>query len=122
MKLLALITNDDGISSPGLLAIAEALEPFFELLIVAPKDQQTNMGRGSLKGPTIGSLELCDLQVNGRTIQAYGIAGSPSQAVAHAVVEISDRKPDICVSGINYGENLGLAFTCSGTILSLIHI
>lgn len=116
MKPLALITNDDGITSPGILAIAEALEPSYELLIVAPKNQQTNMGRGSLKGKDVGSIERYQLTVNGEQVEAYAISGSPSQAVSHAVIELADRKPDICLSGINYGENLGLAFTCSGTL------
>ncbi len=116
MKPLILVTNDDGIASPGLNAAIEALMPMAELLVVAPRSQQTNMGRGSLKGETVGRLERRTMVINGRSIDAYAVEGSPAQAVAHALVEIADRKPDLCVSGINYGENLGLALTCSGTV------
>lgn len=115
-KPLVLVTNDDGIDSPGLHALIEALMPFCELLIVAPKFQQTGMGRGALSGKDIGSIEKRYLVVNGEEIKAYAVNGSPAQAVAHAILELTLRKPDFCVSGINYGENLGLSFTCSGTL------
>lgn len=116
MKPLVLITNDDGIQSPGLLALAEALLPLAELLIVAPESQQTNMGRGALKGPDVGQIHAVSLQVADQEIEAYAVNGSPAQAVAHALLELTERKPDYCISGVNYGENLGLAFTCSGTL------
>ena len=115
-KPLVLVTNDDGIDSPGLLALAGAVQPFCDLLIVAPVDQQTNMGRGGLKGIDIGIIEKRILNIGNKKVLGYAVNGSPAQAVAHAVLEIADRKPDFCLSGINYGENLGLAFTCSGTL------
>lgn len=115
-KPFVLITNDDGIDSPGLHALAEAMKPMAELLIVAPEKQQTNMGRGALKGKDIGTIRRLTLNVDGEMIPAYAVNGSPAQTVAHALLEIAERKPDYCVSGINYGENLGLAFTCSGTL------
>lgn len=116
MKPYVLITNDDGIHSPGLLALAEALLPLADLLIVAPESQQTNMGRGALKGTEIGRICEVPLKVSNQAVKAYAVNGSPAQAVAHAVLELAERKPDYCISGINYGENLGLAFTCSGTL------
>lgn len=116
MKPLVLITNDDGIDSPGLLALAKALLPLAELLIVAPENQQTNMGRGALKGPDIGQIRAVPMQVADQKVKAFAVKGSPAQAVAHALLELAERKPDYCISGVNYGENLGLAFTCSGTL------
>ncbi|MCC3145636.1 5'/3'-nucleotidase SurE [Halanaerobium sp. Z-7514] len=115
-KPLVLITNDDGINSPGLKALAEALEPLANLLIAAPKDQQTGMGRGYLKGDNVGRIESKELNINNRQIKAYAVNGSPAQSVAHAVLELTAKKPDYCISGINYGENIGLAYTCSGTL------
>lgn len=115
-KPYVLVTNDDGISSPGLMALAEAIEPFCDLLIAAPHNQQTNMGRGALAGRNIGIINKKKLNINGKMHEAYAIHGSPAQSVAHAVLELADKKIDFCVSGINYGENLGLAFTCSGTL------
>lgn len=115
-KPYVLITNDDGISSPGLHALVEALMPLCDLLVVAPKDQQTNMGRGALKGEDVGRIETCNLEVAGKSVRAYAVTGSPAQSVAHGVLELAESMPDYCMSGINYGENLGLAFTCSGTL------
>lgn len=115
-KPYVLITNDDGIDSPGLHALAEALHPIADLLIAAPESQQTNMGRGALKGPSIGRIRKTQLRLADCEIPAFAITGSPAQSVAHAVLELAERKPDFCISGINYGENLGLAFTCSGTL------
>ena len=54
--------------------------------------------------------------VNGRKIDACGVHGSPAHAVSYGILELVYKKPDLCISGINYGENLGLSVTCSGTI------
>lgn len=115
-KPFVLVTNDDGIESPGLHALVEALKPMADLLIAAPENQQTNMGRGALKGKDIGTIRRLALNLDGEMIPAYAVKGSPAQTVAYALLEIAESKPDYCVSGINYGENLGLAFTCSGTL------
>lgn len=115
-KPLILITNDDGIDSPGLKASAEALAPIADLIIAAPKVQQTGMGRAFLQGKNVGEITKKNLKINNQEMKAYAVNGSPAQSVAHAVLELTEQKPDYCVSGINYGENLGLAYTCSGTI------
>lgn len=113
---LILITNDDGINSPGLKALVEAISPFCDLLIAAPREQQTGMGRGFLKGDKIGIIESRNMNINGQAIKAYAVNASPAQSVAHAVLELTDKRPDYCISGVNYGENLGLSYTCSGTL------
>ncbi|MDF1494221.1 5'/3'-nucleotidase SurE [Caproiciproducens sp. CPB-2] len=116
MKPLILITNDDGIYSPGLRAAAEAVADLGELLIVAPHRQQTSMGRAFPRTEDLGIIETTTLMIHGVRTKAYAVHGSPAYAVAHAVLELADRKPDLCVSGINYGENLGTIVTCSGTL------
>lgn len=116
MKPLILITNDDGIYSPGLWAVAEAVQHLGDLLIVAPMQQQTSMGRSFPKGEDVGIIEEVRICLNGISTLAYGVHGSPAHAVAYGVLELADRKPDLCISGINYGENLGLSLTCSGTL------
>jgi len=116
MKPLFLITNDDGVFSPGLQAAAEAVQPFGDLLIVAPISQQTGMGRAFPRNDTVGIIETVEIVINGIATKAYGVHGSPAQAVAYGVLELAKRKPDFCISGINYGENLGLSVTCSGTL------
>ena len=116
MKPLILLTNDDGIDSPGLLAMAEAAEEFGELLIAAPALQQTSMGRSFPRPEKLGIIKERRLSVNGKEQLGYGIYGSPAYAVDCGVLELAERKPDICLSGINYGENLGTNLTCSGTV------
>ncbi len=116
MRPLILITNDDGILSPGLIAAAEAVDSLGDLLIVAPRTQQTAMSRGYPKGEEIGTIEKFDLLINGHQVEGYGVTGSPAQAVSHAVLELASRKPSLCVSGINYGENIGLNIIASGTV------
>jgi len=116
MRPLILITNDDGITSPGLLAVVEAVEAIGELLIVAPIYQQTGMSRSHPKGEGIGVIEKFSLYVNAAQHLGYGVHGSPAQAVSHAVLELASRKPNLCISGINAGENMGLNITASGTV------
>ncbi len=116
MRPLILITNDDGVFSPGLAAVAEAVQPLGDLLLVAPRWQQTTMGRAFPRTDAAGRIEPVAIQVHGAPVRAYAVTGSPAQAVAHAVLELADRLPDLCISGINYGENLGLSLTCSGTL------
>jgi len=116
MKPYILLTNDDGITSPGLLALAEVLIDFADVCIAAPIHQQTGMGRSFPRVPDNGIIKQIPLTLNNRTIPAYGVYGSPAFVVAHAMLELVDRKPDLCLCGINYGENLGLSLTCSGTV------
>jgi 5'-nucleotidase len=112
---LILLTNDDGIASPGLLAAAEAVCDLGELLIVAPATQQTGMGRGT--PPLLnGVITLESLRVGCEDVQVYALNGSPAQTVVIAVLGIAPRRPVLVVSGINYGENLGTAVTGSGTV------
>ena len=116
MKPLILITNDDGILSPGLRAAAVAVKHLGDLLIVEPRYQQTSMSRSFPKGDGIGIIEKISLEIEGTTHVGYAVHGSPAQAVSHAVLELTSRKPDLCLVGINYGENLGTGLFPSGTI------
>jgi 5'-nucleotidase len=112
---LILITNDDGIASPGLAAIAAVLDNLGDLLIVAPRTQQSSSGR-SMPNSSDGRIFKYDVQANDKTWVGYGVHASPAQAVQHALLELADRKPALAVSGINYGENIGFSITISGTI------
>jgi len=113
---LILLTNDDGIHSPGLKAAAAALLPLGKVLVIAPTEQQTAMGR-SLWGAKSEFLRPLDYRVNGTRIEAYHSHCSPAQIVLHGVdVLCGQRHPDLLVAGINYGENLGYNVTLSGTI------
>jgi 5'-nucleotidase len=114
-KPLILFTNDDGIDSPGLWAAAEAFSPFGEILIVAPREQQSGTGR-SLPITSEGRIYPRELRINGGNVTVYAVDGTPAQAVQHGVLELAPRLPSLVVSGINYGDNTGNGVTISGTI------
>jgi len=110
-----LLTNDDGIRSPGLWAAAASLSELGHVTVAAPRDQSSGMGR-SLPNTSDGIIKKEQVQVNGQEWSVYAVGGSPAQAVLHAILEIMPEKPDIVVSGINYGENVGTGVTISGTV------
>lgn len=110
-----LLTNDDSIHSPGLWAAAEALDSLGFVHVVAPMNQQTSTGR-SLPIHSSGIIEAMTLNVNGKEWPVYAVDGSPGQAVLHGILDVIENKPDLVVSGINYGENVGSGITISGTV------
>lgn len=110
-----LLTNDDGIESPGLWAAAEALALLGFVHVVAPRDQSTGAGR-SLPSQSDGRIRVQSVEVHGKSWEVYAVGGTPAQAVLHAALEILPAPPQLVVSGINYGENLGTGVTISGTV------
>lgn len=110
-----LLTNDDSIHSPGLWAAAEALDSLGYVHVVAPRDQQTGAGR-SMPIHSSGIIEKMTLHVNGKDWPVFSVDGSPGQAVLHGIYDVIQAKPDLVVSGINYGENVGSGVTLSGTV------
>ena len=110
-----LLTNDDGIQSPGLWAAAAALAAIGRVTVAAPHEQSSGMGR-SLPSTSSGIIAEQKFRVNGQEWIVYAVSGSPAQAVQHGVLEIMPKKPNLVVSGINYGENVGLGTTISGTV------
>ena len=83
--------------------------------MAAPKEQSSGAGR-SLPGTSTGIIHKEKLEIHGQEWTVYAVEGTPAQAVLHAVLEIMPEKPDLIVSGINYGENVGLGITVSGTV------
>lgn len=112
---LILITNDDGIHSPGLHASAEACLELGEVLIVAPHKQQSGAGR-SMPSHSEGRIFPIEISLGGQSTIGYGVDGSPAQVVQHALFEFAKRTPDLVVAGVNYGENIGEGITVSGTV------
>jgi 5'-nucleotidase len=87
-----------------------------EVFIIAPTHQQTGTGRG-LTGDKESKLHPTRYNINGSELKAYHCNCSPALIVKHSLRTIfSDKKPDLLISGINYGENLGSSITCSGTV------
>jgi 5'-nucleotidase len=81
-----LLTNDDGILSPGLWAAAAALSTLGFVTVVAPREQSSGMGR-SLPKTSDGIIEERKVQVSGQEWTVFAVGGSPAQAVLHAVLE-----------------------------------
>jgi 5'-nucleotidase len=110
------VTNDDGIHSPGLRAAVHAVLPLGVVTILAPSTQQTGMGR-SFTGDFDSPLIPLEYVVDGQPVTAYHCAGSPAAVVHHGLrVLFPERMPDLLISGINYGENVGSNVTVSGTV------
>ena len=109
----ALICNDDGITASGILAAKKAVEDLCDSYVIAPETQQSGIGH---------ALTLYEpLRVNEYILRdgskGYGVSGTPTDAVTLALFEIMDEKPDIMISGINTGLNIGKAeLTTSGTL------
>ena len=114
-KKQILLTNDDGIKSPGLLAAAAALSALGHVTVAAPREQSSGMGR-SLPSTSTGIIERETMMIHNQEWTVYAIGGTPAQSVQHGVLEIMPAKPDLVVSGINYGENLATGITVSGTV------
>jgi len=113
---LILITNDDGIDSPGIHAAIEALYPIANLIIAAPIRQQSGTGR-SLRAEPDAVFQERTIKIGSENIQAHCLDASPATTVLHALQCLCQEQiPDMLVSGINFGENLGTNITASGTI------
>lgn len=110
-----LLTNDDGIDSPGLWAAAEALSAVGYVWVVAPRDQSSGSGR-SMPTTSDGIITNRTLTVHQKEWTVYAVGGSPAQTVQHSILEIMDTRPDLVVAGINYGHNAGPGVTISGTV------
>jgi 5'-nucleotidase len=114
-KCQILLTNDDGIRSPGLWAAAEALSEIGFVTVAAPQQQSSGMGR-SLPSTSDGIIRKETVKVCDKEWTVYAVGGSPAQAVLHGIMEIMPQRPDLVVSGINYGENVATGVTISGTV------
>ena len=114
-RALILVTNDDGFESKGLWATVEAVLPLGEVLVVAP-DRQWSGGGRAMPHHVTGRLLPDTRQVNGQPVKGYAVDASPALAAVHGIVELADRLPSLVVSGINYGANLSIEVTVSGTV------
>ena len=114
MKIL--ITNDDGVFSPGLAAAVNAVSELGEITVAAPAKQQTAAGR-SIIGNRDQKFSETVINTGRRNIKAYYIDCTPALVLKFAFTTIfREVKPDLLISGINYGENIGTDITVSGTL------
>ncbi|RPE12835.1 5'/3'-nucleotidase SurE [Chitinophaga lutea] len=109
---LILVTNDDGITSPGIRTLIEAVKMLGRVVVVAPDSPQSGKGHAI----TLGfPLRLSEVNIF-EGIEAWTCSGTPVDCVKLARDKILDRVPDICVSGINHGANHSINIIYSGTM------
>jgi 5'-nucleotidase len=111
-KPTILITNDDGITAPGIAALIEVAKQYGRVVVVAPDAPQSAMGHAI----TIGKpLRLNHVNLFG-DVEAYQCSGTPVDCVKIAVDKVLHKKPDFCFSGINHGSNASINIIYSGTM------
>ena len=111
-KPLILITNDDGIYSTGIHFLQTAMSEIGETIVVAPDVEKSGVGHGITISDPI-RLNNC---VNHNGFSGYAINGTPADCIKIALKVILKRRPDIVISGINRGANMGLSILYSGTV------
>ncbi|MBC5840935.1 5'/3'-nucleotidase SurE [Flavobacterium sp. F-380] len=116
-KPLILVTNDDGISAPGMRALIDVMSDIGEVVVVAPDKPQSAMGHAITINNT---LYLNKISSDGDKITEYSCSGTPVDCVKIAVNEILSRKPDLCVSGVNHGSNSSINVIYSGTMSAAV--
>jgi 5'-nucleotidase len=105
---LILLTNDDGIEAKGLRCLEEALRGVADLLVVAPDEERSAVSHGlTIRSP---------LSVRNISTNHFTLSGTPADCVIYALAHLSARSPDLVISGINHGANLGDDIMYSGTV------
>lgn len=109
---IILITNDDGITSPGIRNLVEAVKGLGKIVVVAPDKPQSGMGHAITIGQPLrmNKIEMFD------GVECWQTSGTPVDCVKLAVDKVLHRKPDLCLSGINHGANHSINVIYSGTM------
>ena len=114
---LILVTNDDGITAPGIRTLISVMNEIGDVVVVAPDGPQSGMGHAV----TIDDNIYCnEIKVDDGPQIEYKSSGTPADCVKLAVSEILDRKPDLCVAGINHGSNSSINVIYSGTMSAAV--
>ena len=116
-KPLILVTNDDGITAPGIRALISVMSEIGTVVVVAPDKPQSAMGHAITLNST---LFINKVSKENAEITEYSCSGTPVDCVKLAVNEILHRKPDLCVSGINHGSNSSINVIYSGTMSAAV--
>jgi 5'-nucleotidase len=107
-----LITNDDGISAPGIRNLVEAVKDLGQLVVVAPDKPQSGMGHAITIGHPLRMTQANIFE----GVESWQVSGTPVDCVKIAVDKLLHRKPDLCLSGINHGANHAINVIYSGTM------
>lgn len=116
-KPLILVTNDDGITAPGIRALISVMKELGEVVVVAPDSPQSATGHAITINNT---LHINKIDIDPDVEIEYSCSGTPVDCVKFAVSEILKRKPDLCVSGINHGSNSSINVIYSGTMSAAV--
>lgn len=111
-----LLTNDDGIYAPGITALRHQIQTMGHITVVAPDVEQSGVGHSiTFSQP----LRIRAVYIN-KEFLGYGVSGSPADCVKLAISEIVDQEPDLVISGINMGSNVGMHIFYSGTVAAAV--
>lgn len=113
---IILVTNDDGITAPGIKNLVAAVKDLGKIVVVAPDKPQSGMGHAITIGHPLRLTQFHDFD----GIEAYQCTGTPVDCVKLAVDKILHRKPDLCLSGINHGANHSINVIYSGTMSAAV--
>jgi 5'-nucleotidase len=116
-KPLILVTNDDGISAPGILHLANIAKQFGDVYVIAPDKPQSGMGHAITINST---LRIQKTNFHQGVALEYSCTGTPVDCVKMAVNKLLGRKPDLVLSGINHGSNSSINVIYSGTMSAAI--
>jgi len=107
-----LLTNDDGITAPGIAAAYKELVKLGNVTVVAPSDRMSGAGHSITVFEPLGceKIEVAGL------FEGFSVNGSPADCVKLALMELCPQRPDIVVSGVNHGANVGINVYYSGTV------
>jgi len=118
MKPLILVSNDDGITSKGILTLVNAMKQLGDVIVVAPDGPQSGMGHAITVGETLRLEENFIFE----GVKAFECSGTPADCVkiARHFVFKNGRQPDVIVSGVNHGSNTSISVLYSGTMSAAI--
>lgn len=116
-KPLILVTNDDGVTAPGIRALISVMKELGDVVVVAPDSPQSATGHAITINNT---LYINKIDIDPDIEQEYSCSGTPVDCVKFAVNEILHRKPDLCVSGVNHGSNSSINVIYSGTLSAAV--
>ncbi len=115
-KPVILITNDDGVTAPGIRNLVEAVKHLGKIVVVAPDKPQSGMGHAITIGQPLRLHKIHAID----NVETWSCTGTPVDCVKLAVDKILHHKPDICLSGINHGANHSINVIYSGTMSAAV--
>jgi 5'-nucleotidase len=115
-KPVILITNDDGVTAPGIQSLVEAVKHLGKIVVVAPDRPQSGMGHAITIGQPLRLHKIHSID----NIETWSCTGTPVDCVKLAVDKVLHRKPDLCLSGINHGANHSINVIYSGTMSAAV--